>query len=1170
MRPDEETDANASWFRRHWKTVLWLVLLLATAAFFRVWFNYEPAINEGTYRYAGNDDYYHLRSVTHIEENGRHLRQDPLLNYPAPAYNPRPPVYNWHVAIAARLLDFVTPMDGAEAAGYALEWGSAFWGILTVLPIWLIGRFLYGNSAGLWAGFLVAASPAHIQRSGFGLGDHDAFLIFFLALGAYFLLRALHLTRDDTRVQSWKSLSSIAEGFGAYVATHREGLAYALLAGVCWTAIALSWEGFPYVTAIYAVYFVFQIFFNHLRRRDSTGDLLVMLAVMVPVTLLPMPYYWIVGNISHTLASNAYLVAGMAVLGLALVPTRDLPSVLVLPLLGLVGLVALAVILLLFPDIGNQLLSANGYFVQSKLYSTIAEAQRTELGVLVFSIGFMTFFLGLVGFVWAAFHYFKSWRRDQLFMVVWGLVSIYMAFAASRFIFNAAPAFTVLAGVMTDRVVRWMNLRERARSFQSLRHDSILKAFRSTVGAKQIAGGLFLGLTLILPNVWFSFDAGFPSEVRANYRQNHPGARDFLDKQTGAFGQGFLGGEWIDTYAWLATQDAVDDQGRPVACDQRPAHMAWWDYGFWEVALGCHPTVADNFQQGVDVAGRFLAAESEKEAVELLAVRLLEGEYIHNLAAGEGKLSEATKGVLAQVNASLPSDLRSGPVGLGYDVAVRMLAENLTDLEAAVDLYLNLSRSTGYYVGYFLTDARMLPLDDPRTPYIESGSIFYAPMFLANKNPDDYVQTVYVAQTGAEYKVVAYRVDEDNVSRQVSPPQIIGPDGRQYIVSGGSIVRATSDGRSIDFTDNQGQGRNLMDPRQGSPIKLKFHEPFYRTMYYRGYVGGDGNPPAGGDNYHPDAPGSGLVHWRLVKDTSSVKLLKFYRGALLEGRITAEDTGEPIPGATVAAFDEYGVPHDQTLTDAEGRYRLRLPFSQADANGTLLPVAARAARGNVEIANATFQVTEAQAMGRTPFQASGDLRVAKGSLDVFAYLDRDRDGSFNESVDAPAAGANVTWPGANGTTGPDGHVRFASVQPGGATVQASLAGYATAADRAEVHPGQAAEVQLGLKPAPVAVNGTVRRDNGTGVLGLAVNITAQEPARDGTQNVATPPLTNADGNFSASLQPGGRYVFRVEAVRTENGTSVRYEGSTELDVPIGSPPLRVEIAVTRTEQGAAP
>ena len=61
------------------------MVLLAGAL--RVGLNYDSAINEGQYRYAGNDDYYHLAVVQNVQYTGDHVIFDPLLNYPLPFKN---------------------------------------------------------------------------------------------------------------------------------------------------------------------------------------------------------------------------------------------------------------------------------------------------------------------------------------------------------------------------------------------------------------------------------------------------------------------------------------------------------------------------------------------------------------------------------------------------------------------------------------------------------------------------------------------------------------------------------------------------------------------------------------------------------------------------------------------------------------------------------------------------------------------------------------------------------------------------------------------------------------------------------------------------------------------------------------------------------------------------
>src|SRR5688572_12967537 len=100
---DGSSEQKSSWWKRHgWTFTLVLIAVLLAGAL-RVAFNYEPAINDGTYRFAGNDDYYHLRVVQNTQETGEHTVVDPLLNYPLPYRNPRPPLYDWHVAIFGQI-----------------------------------------------------------------------------------------------------------------------------------------------------------------------------------------------------------------------------------------------------------------------------------------------------------------------------------------------------------------------------------------------------------------------------------------------------------------------------------------------------------------------------------------------------------------------------------------------------------------------------------------------------------------------------------------------------------------------------------------------------------------------------------------------------------------------------------------------------------------------------------------------------------------------------------------------------------------------------------------------------------------------------------------------------------------------------------------------------------
>ena len=88
----------------------------------------------------------------------------------------------------------------------------------------------------------------------------------------------------------------------------------------------------------------------------------------------------------------------------------------------------------------------------------------------------------------------------------------------------------------------------------------------------------------------------------------------------GNTGPSFPQDYWIEGLGWLAEQDTN------LKPEDRPGFISWWDYGFWAIDIGEHPTVADNFQFGYQIAGNFIASQSEHEAMALLLYRLIEPE----------------------------------------------------------------------------------------------------------------------------------------------------------------------------------------------------------------------------------------------------------------------------------------------------------------------------------------------------------------------------------------------------------------------------------------------------------------------------------------------------------------------------------------------------------------
>ncbi|MGB0652970.1 MAG: STT3 domain-containing protein, partial [Thermoplasmatota archaeon] len=485
--------------------VIWLGVFLALALFLRVGFSMDASFDDdaGRYLYSGNDPYYHDRTVTHMVETGESLTFDPAINYPNGAYNPNPPLFDWTTALDAGLL---STMGSEDAVGLALNLSVAFWGALTVIPIYLLGADLFNRRAGLWGAFFMAVSAPHIQRSVFGFADHDATTMFFIALAFVFLVKALKSLDNRTHVRKWNDANLRMEGIKASLAANKVALLWAALAGTALSATALTWKGYPYALGVMAFALGIQLLLDHQRHKDSVSLFAVYLIPVFMVTLIPLPWYATVGFLDNTILAGIYVLVGMIIAGAILIPTRDLPSVVVFPALAGAALLSLLVMLLLVPTIGQTIFTGLGYFEQTKLYSTIAEAQRTEIGFVVANMGFFSFFLGL----WGLFRAMKlGWKGDQamLLMASWGIVAIFMALAASRFVFNAAPVFAILAGGMTMVVLGAMGLDEvRQRYRRRYGQGNVVSNGILSMTWKATTGVFLVAVLLVIPNAWFGVD----------------------------------------------------------------------------------------------------------------------------------------------------------------------------------------------------------------------------------------------------------------------------------------------------------------------------------------------------------------------------------------------------------------------------------------------------------------------------------------------------------------------------------------------------------------------------------------------------------------------------------------------------------------------------------------
>ncbi len=1104
------------------RTTVWLALFVLLAFGLRAYPGSQVGFDATTQKNleTGNDPYYHERTVTHVLTTGENLNYDTAINYPEGNMNPNPPLWTWTTAPLAAGLQ---SMGVADPVGTALNIMVCVWGALTVIPVYMIGRDLWGRKAGLWGAFFIAVSAPHIQRSVWGYADHDAISLFFVVLAFAFLVKALKAMRNDRFVADWRKGDAIGKGLGAAVKSNRNALVYSTLAGLALTACADTWKGYPYAVAILAVAAGIQLILDHLRRRDATATFLVYAVITTVAAVLPyiLVYQHFSNYLPHTVQPSLYVLLGIVVAGLLLVPTRDLPSVLVFPAILVAGALGLVVLLVLFPATGRDLFSGLGYFAQSKLYSTIAEAQRPSLGEVAANFGFFTFLLGFWGFGHAIRKGLKG-DAANLFTAAWAAVALFMTFAASRFTVNAAPLFSILVGFAMARIMQKLGLDEVKRKFASMHGQGLAgRAVRATSG-KAVVGVLLVSAFLILPNVWTGVDAAMPTEFEVKNGLIHGGSN--ANNKFGAFGIDFELGKGGSQQGWSDAMGDLAKYDTQLPLEERCAFIGWWDYGHWATGLGLHPTVADPFQSHFELSGRFLASDSEEEAIGWLTIHLLMADAI--IHDGGHTFSPKVQAVL---QSEAPA-LMAMPLGYGnYDEAYTLFHATVAG-EAVATLYQHVEDATGKCVGYLGVDRRMFPYDDPSTNGVESASIFYAPVFLANKNPDQYMQAQF-RSGNTVLNVERYGVDPQGNSYALDEPVYKDTSGNLYTVYQGYAFRA-------GHTPLQDSRVSLQSgiPLFSSTESMVVTSKFYNTMFGKAFGSIAAAAPSG----------DGLAHFRLLHqatepsgqagvDIRDVALLAYYRGIEVSGRVQ-DSSGAPLKDLQVTFADGSGAKHQLATTGADGSFKVLAPFSiNGDVKIEVL------AAGNVILSdNRTalqFTLDEARHGGD---YGGVVLTLQQGSLSGRAYEDVNGNGAFDAN-DTVLSGVNVAVGSATTSTGNDGRYSLANLAPGSVQVEGRLSGYQNFTSTQVIGSGAVQVLDMALQIKTSTASISLFEKNGTTIITVPITITGP---------TTTSVYTNAQGVATTNLKPGS-YTLDVDY----QGTSGQVTAHGTLTVPVGGQPL---------------
>ncbi len=643
------------------------------------------------------------------------------------------------------------------------------------------------------------------------------------------------------------------------------------------------------------------------------------------------------------------------------------------------------------------------------------------------------------------------------------------------------------------------------------------------------AGIVFLAFFVVMPNVWGGLDAGIPFEVKSEHDlEIYQAAPIFMQPATYDAINGsnwYLGGfgyslplnsrYWPAAYDWLATQDT-----EIYPPSERPAFISWWDYGFEIVNEGEHPTVADNFLGGHQLAGNFIMSQSEADAIALLSARILEGNWVSLFGTSTNQLDDDVVSIVQEygIDINKLNDYLENPgdyvdeilahpeiYGPRDDIIqdanaryilIRTLITEQLDEEEVVNFYSDISDATGDSIRYFGIDSRLFPFSADNT------GIFYAPAKLSDhridevgNQPYDFWEIKAIGEFGGEYSLdeipMDVRLDPNNPYKLVYKDMFYNTMLYKCFVgySAADTMRPDADG--VPGLSGSLAQDPIMPGWNMTHFKLE-----HRTAYWNPYGAEEIQNHTDAwqamnywDAYELQKEGDGIAD---LSDRSSmyqgVMMLKYYDGAIISGKVTLED-GTPLSSISVTVADDFGIPHQRVVTDSDGSYSIIVPYGDITliaSTGPVDPLSLVGAEMNVtkmhiEDYQAMREDEDRDSNGKPDYLIDLDLIIESGSLDGVVFWDTDMDGNFAETDEIIPNADLSFWNNnlaysyeteANDT----GDYSVEILPPGDYSVDVSVAGISLGQLDITVTSGANRQELLAITPSPLTGTVTFQED----------------------------------------------------------------------------------------------
>ncbi len=451
--------------------------------------------------------------------------------------------------------------------------------VLTVLVIYFLGKDIGGKEVGLFSAFFLALNSPYISRTSLGFFDDETVGIFGILLLIFFFLRSIDPERPL-----------------------RNSVVYGVAGGLSLGYLFSAWGAARYALGITLIFvFVLILLRRYSSRLFLSYSTIFGISLFIAVNVPKLGFNFL-REPTVLAVAGMFLLLSMYEISRYIKTTRN-KTLFVFGFLGFIAVLFIGLSSLgLMGSLGDKFWSVVnpserlGQGVVQQLIQSVQEHRPATWGSLYYDVGIGVLFMP-VGLFFAV----QNPTNRNLFLVIFGLTSIYFAGSMARLNLLLAPAISILWALALVQVVKPFITILR----ESPRIPRRKMRFRPHVGKEFSAAFIILMFLLLTVSFVLPTTPGssYPRVVSRAYSPTTIASASLPVQPSEPVR------DWLDALNWMR-----------VNLGQTDVVASWWDYGYWITNIANTTTLADNGTVNstqISLIGRMFMS-NETEAIKFL------------------------------------------------------------------------------------------------------------------------------------------------------------------------------------------------------------------------------------------------------------------------------------------------------------------------------------------------------------------------------------------------------------------------------------------------------------------------------------------------------------------------------------------------------------------------